>query len=224
MLDQSDIIIKKDALIAIAKRCFDLRLQTNAGGNLSVRLAERNAIVIKTSGIGFNECTRENLQVVMLDGTILPSEPDLKPSKDLEFHLDIYRRREDINAVVHCHSPWATGYASTGQEIPCLTVQTIEKIGRMPLIPLPENGGPQTAAQIGPVFDDPAIKAAVLANHGTIGAGKTLMAAQYLAEIIEETAQVAFVRDTLMLALRREKPETPRYGTHVDERHALERA
>ena len=66
----ADLIDKKDALIATAKRCFDLRLQTNAGGNLSVRLDAIDAIVIKPSGIGFNECTRDNLQVVHLDGTI----------------------------------------------------------------------------------------------------------------------------------------------------------
>ena len=54
MLDTADIIEKKNQLIATAKRCFDLRLQTNAGGNLSVRLACRTAIVIKPSGIGFN--------------------------------------------------------------------------------------------------------------------------------------------------------------------------
>ena len=46
----ADINAKKDALIASAKRCFDLRLQTNAGGNLSVRLARGDAIVIKPSG------------------------------------------------------------------------------------------------------------------------------------------------------------------------------
>ncbi len=224
MLDQSDIVKRKDSLISIAMRCFDLRLQTNAGGNLSVRLADRDAVVIKASGVGFNECTRENLQVVTLDGTILPSELDLKPSKDLEFHLDLYRRRDDIDAVVHCHSPWATGYASAGLEIPCLTVQTVEKIGRVPLIPLSENGGPQTAVQIGKVFDEPSVKAAVLANHGTIGVGKTLMAAQYLAELIEETAHIAFVRDTLTHALRRETPEMPRHGTNHGERHFLERA
>ena len=218
MLVPSDIATKKDELIAIAKRCFNLRLQTNAGGNLSVRLADRNAIIIKASGVGFNECTRENLQVVMLNGTVLPSKLDLKPSKDLEFHLDLYRRRDDIDAVVHCHSPWATGYASTGLEIPCLTVQTVEKIGRIPLISLSENGGPQTSEQIGPVFEDPAVKAAVLANHGTIGVGKTLMAAQYLAELIEETAHIAFVRSTLATALQCKEPQTSRHGTHESER------
>lgn len=209
-----DLHDKMDALIASARRCFDLRLQTNAGGNLSARLDAGDAIVIKPSGVGFAECARDNLQVVLLDGTVLPS--DHTPSKDLGFHLDLYRIRPDINAIVHCHSPWATGYASAGLEIPCLTVQTIEKIGRMPLIPLSAAGGPQTEADISPVFRDPEIRAAVLANHGTIGVGKTIMAAQYLAEIMEETAQVAYVRDTLQAAHRKAKADLPRFGTAAD--------
>jgi ribulose-5-phosphate 4-epimerase/fuculose-1-phosphate aldolase len=218
MLDQNEIDAKKDALIWSARRCFDLRLQTNAGGNLSVRLSSAEAIVIKPSGVGFNECTRDNLQIVHLDGTIEPSA--FKPSKDLDFHLDLYRIRPDINAIVHCHSPWATGYASAGLEIPCLTVQTIEKIGRMPLIPLSPNGGPQTEAEISPVFRDPKVVAAVLANHGTIGVGSTLTKAQYLAEIIEETAQIAFVRDTLMAAHNRTVADLPSFGTAREAKEA----
>ena len=206
-----DVEACKNALVAAARRCFDLRLQTNAGGNLSVRLASGDAIVIKPSGVGFAECTRDNLQIVGLDGSIEPSA--FKPSKDLDFHLGLYRARPDINAVVHCHSPWATGYASAGIELPCLTVQTIEKIGRMPLIPLSKNGGPQTEAEISPVFRNPSIRAALLANHGTIGVGATLTEAQYLVEIIEETAHVAFVRDTLLAANGRRHPSLPAYGT-----------
>lgn len=217
--DVCELEAKKDALIATAKRCFARGLQTNAGGNLSVRLASVEAIVIKPSGVGFNECTADNLQVAYLDGHIEASP--FKPSKDLDFHVDLYRIRPDINAIVHCHSPWATGYASAGIEIPCLTVQTIEKIGRMPLIPLSANGGPQTDVEISPVFQDPSVRAAVLANHGTIGVGKTLMAAQYLAEIIEETAHIAFVRDTLLAAHGKTAADLPTYGTAMDERQAL---
>ncbi len=215
-----DVEAAKDALIATARRCFDLRLQTNAGGNLSVRLASADAIVIKPSGVGFAECTRDNLQIVGLDGTIEPSR--YKPSKDLDFHLGLYRVRPDINAVVHCHSPWATGYASAGIELPCLTVQTIEKIGRIPLIPLSQNGGPQTEGEISPVFRDPSVRAALLANHGTIGVGATLMEAQYLVEMIEETAQVAYVRDTLLAAHGRRPADLPRFGTPADAAAASE--
>lgn len=219
MIETADLDGKKDALIAAAKRCFDLRLQTNAGGNLSVRLDTVDAIVIKPSGVGFNECTRDNLQVVHLDGTI--EDSPFNPSKDLDFHLDLYRIRDDIRAVVHCHSPWATGYASAGLEIPCLTVQTIEKIGRMPLIPLSPMGGPQTDREISPVFQDPSIFAAVLANHGTIGVGTTLMKAQYLAEIIEETAHIAYVRDTLMTSLAQSSANLPKFGTNAEAKASM---
>jgi L-ribulose-5-phosphate 4-epimerase len=218
MLDATEIDAKKDALIACARRCFDLGLQTNAGGNLSVRLICAPAILIKPSGVGFAECRRDNLQIAYFDGRVEPSP--FKPSKDLDFHLDIYRIREDVNAIVHCHSPWATGYASAGLEIPCLTVQTIEKIGRMPLIPLSPEGGPQTEKEISPVFKDKSVRAAVLANHGAIGVGRTLIDAQYLAEIIEETAHIAFVRDLLLSAHGKSGAATPRFGTAKDARAA----
>lgn len=216
----ADLEAVRAAIVAAARRCFERGLQTNAGGNLSARLLSFDAIVIKPSGIGFAEVTPDNLQTVGLDGTVLEEHGGrgLKPSKDLDFHLEIYRLRPDVGAIVHCHSPWATGYASAGLEVPCLTVQTIEKIGRMPLVPLSPLGGPQTAAEIGPVFRDPSVRAAVLANHGTIGVGATLTRALHLAEIIEETAHIAFVRDALLAAHGHSaadlpRPDLPRYGT-----------
>ena len=194
-MDLSEIEAKKSLLINIAKRNFELKLQTNNGGNLSIKLSSKPAIIIKPSGIGFNECNMNNLMLVSLDGKII--EGNLKPSKDLDFHLGLYNNRPDINAIVHCHSPWATACASAGKEIPCLTVQTKEKLGRIPLIPLSENGGPQTSKEITPIFSDPTLKAATLEFHGTIGVGTTLMSAQYIVEIIEETAQVFYVRESI---------------------------
>ncbi|MDE0529834.1 MAG: class II aldolase/adducin family protein [Albidovulum sp.] len=197
-LDDNDILVRKIALIETAKRCFDLRLQSNAGGNLSVRLACNEAIVIKPSGIGFNECTVDNLMVADLNGEVLAGSG--KPSKDLDFHAGIYRARKDVGAIVHVHSPWATGWASAGLEIPCATVQTIEKVGRIPLIPLGPNGGPQRSEDIVPAVEDHSVKAATLASHGTIGLGKTLVDAQYVVELLEETAHIAFLREALAFA------------------------
>ena len=214
-----DLHEKMDALIATARRCFERGLQTNAGGNLSVRLTCADALVIKPSLVGFNECTMDNLMIADFDGQTVAGHG--KPSADLDFHAALYAARDDIKAIVHVHSPWATGWASAGLEIPCLTVQTIEKIGRMPLIPLSANGGPQPDVELSPVFRDVAVRAAVLANHGTIGVGKTLMAAQYLAEIIEETAHIAFVRDTLMAAHGKQLAELPSYGTAADAKAAM---
>ena len=175
-MDPSEVEAKKSLLIKIAKRNFKLKHQTNNGGNLSVKLSSIPAIIIKPSGIGFNE---------------------LKPSKDLDFHLGLYNARLDINAIVHCHSPWATACASSGIELPCLTVQTKEKLGKIPLIPLSENGGSQTSKEITPIMSDESINAAMLVNHGTVGLGKTLISAQYIVELIEETAHIFCINSSL---------------------------
>ena len=73
-------------------------------------------------------------------------------------------------------------------EIPFLTVQTIENLGKLPLIPLSPEGGAQSAADISPVMEDKSVNAVLLANHGGVGGGPTLMEAQYFAELVEETA------------------------------------
>lgn len=72
------------------------------------------------------------------------------------------------------------------------------------------------------MFQDPKVVAAFLANHGTIGVGSNLMKAQYLAEIIEETAHIAYVRDTLMAAHGKTAADLPQYGTAADARAAAE--
>ena len=195
-LDRNDVYCKKLALIHIAQRNFERGLQTNAGGNLSVRLADPNYIVIKPSGVGFNECNHDNLMIADLDGSVV--EGHLKPSKDLGFHAGIYRVRPDIAAIVHVHSPAAVGWSTCGQAIPCLTVQAQEKVrGQIPLIPLADGGKAQGAAEINPIFQDANINAALLAYHGTIGVGATLLEAQYIVEIIEESAQVAHLSQQL---------------------------
>ena len=197
-VDLSDAAEKKLALVQIARRCFERGLQTNSGGNLSVRLACGDRIVIKPSGVGYNECTPENLMICDLRRNVVAGEG--RPSKDLDFHAGIYEARPDVEAIVHVHSPWATGWACAGREIPCLTVQTMDKLKRIPLIPLSANSGPQGAAEVVPVLRDKEVKAAILQSHGTIGVGRTLIAAQYIVELIEETAHVAYVREILNAA------------------------
>ena len=95
-------------------------------------------------------------------------------------------------------------------EIPFLTVQTIEKLGKLPLIPLSPEGGAQSAADISPVMEDKSVNAVLLANHGVVGVGPTLMEAQYFAELVEETAHTAFVRENLLAIHQKEDGPLPR--------------
>ncbi len=191
MMDEKTIRSTMLELMEVAKRAFNAHLQTGTGGNISARVAGSNAVVIKPSGVGFSECNPENLLVVDLEGKILKGST--KPSKDMPFHLGIYRVRPELNGIVHVHSPWATAWAVLGEEIPMLTVQSQSKFGRIPLVPSGPDGSKEASESVINAFRDPATLVATLQNHGAVGVGKTLLAAEELVELIEETAQIAML-------------------------------
>ena len=186
---------KMQELMSIAKRAFNLQMQSGTGGNISIRSDDGEHVVIKPSGVGFVECDENNLLVVDLEGNILKG--DRKPSKDMPFHLGIYKVRSDVNGIVHVHSPWATGWACSGHQIPTPTVHSRDKLGRIPVIPVGQDGGNQNPEDIIDAYRDPAVLAVLLENHGSVGVGKSLLAAQHIAELIEETAHVAAVAKML---------------------------
>ena len=191
MMDEKAIRSTMLELMEIAKRAFNAHLQTGTGGNISARVVGSDAVVIKPSGVGFSECNPENLLVVDLEGKILKGST--KPSKDMPFHLGIYRVRPELNGIVHVHSPWATAWAVLGEEIPTLTVQSQCKFGRIPLVPGGPDGSKEASESVINAFRDPAVLVATLQNHGAVGVGKTLLAAEELVELIEETAQIAML-------------------------------
>src|SRR5881398_238530 len=86
------------------------------GGNVSARDPESGLVVIKPSGVLYDELRPEDHVVVNLEGEIV--EGKLKPSSDTASHLYIYRHRSDVNGVVHTHSSYATAFAALGRPIP----------------------------------------------------------------------------------------------------------
>ena len=190
----SDLAAVKEEVCRMAKRAFDTNLQRYSGGNLSA-LAADGSCVIKPSGIGYAECTPQKLMVVDLDGRVLAG--DGTPSKDMPFHLEVYKVRPDVRAIMHTHSPWANGFAVLGETIPLLTLHARAKLGELPLIPLAPGGKTQGPEEVGPVFADTSIKAALMERHGPICVGASLLGAQHLAELVEESAQIAYLSRTL---------------------------
>jgi L-ribulose-5-phosphate 4-epimerase len=191
MMDEKAIQSVILNLMEVAKRAFNNHLQTGTGGNISARVSGSDAVVIKPSGVGFSECTPDNLLLVDLEGKILKGST--KPSKDMPFHLGIYRVRPEVNGIVHVHSPWATAWAALGEEIPLLTEQSRSKFGKIPQVPSGPDGSKETAESVVNAFRDPAVLVATLQNHGAVGVGKTLLAAEELVELIEETAQISML-------------------------------
>lgn len=85
-------------------------------GNASERDMETGYVVIKPSGISYDQMKAEQMVVLDRDGKVL--EGDLKPSSDAPTHLELYRSFSHIGGVVHTHSPWATSWAQSGKPIP----------------------------------------------------------------------------------------------------------
>lgn len=89
-------------------------------GNVSGIDRENNLVVIKPSGIEYEELTPEKMVVLDLNGNVI--EGDLKPSSDTPTHLEIYKHFEDVGGVSHTHSPWAVSFAQA--EIPIVAAGT----------------------------------------------------------------------------------------------------
>ncbi len=94
------------------------RLVTFTWGNVSGIDRERGLVVIKPSGVPYEDLKKEDLVVVDLDGKVV--EGRLKPSSDTPTHLVLYKAFSGIGGIVHTHSPWATSWAQAGRGIPAL--------------------------------------------------------------------------------------------------------
>jgi L-ribulose-5-phosphate 4-epimerase len=106
-------------------------LVTWTSGNVSIRDAASGLVVIKPSGITYEDLRAEHFVILDVNGKVV--EGSLKPSSDTASHLYIYRHRPDVFGVVHTHSPYATAFAAIGKSVPVyLTAQADEFGGSIP--------------------------------------------------------------------------------------------
>jgi L-ribulose-5-phosphate 4-epimerase len=168
------------------------------GGNVSVRDPESGLVVIKPSGIRYEDLTVQDMVVLDLEGKIL--EGDLKPSSDMASHLVIYRQRPDIYGIVHTHSRYATAFASLGKSIPVYLTAHGDEFGcEIPCAGFAMIGGVEIGEQvIKNIGDSTAI---LLKSHGVFTIGKSGRAAVKSAVMVEDIAA------TVWMALQIGKPE-----------------
>jgi L-ribulose-5-phosphate 4-epimerase len=167
-------------------------------GNVSARDPESGLVVIKPSGLKYEDLRPENMVVVDLEGDIV--EGNLKPSSDTASHLYIYRARPDVNGVVHTHSRYATAFAALGKPIPVyLTAQGDEFGGPIPCGGFALIGGEEIGkVVVEAIGTSPAI---LLKNHGVFTVGKNAEGALKAAVMVEDVAA------TIWLALQIGQPD-----------------
>lgn len=183
--------VKKN-IVACAKRAYAIGLQTGNGGNLSSRIDGSDRIIIKTSGYSFGECTTDNLITVNLAGD--PIEGGGAPSRELLTHLAIYNARPDVLGIFHCHSPWAIACAEFDSEIPCVSLHAAAKIGAIPVLKVTGHADQTVKKAVEDLLSRiPGVTAFVQARHGTFALASSITLAEHTAELVEETAHIAWL-------------------------------
>jgi L-ribulose-5-phosphate 4-epimerase len=160
------------------------------GGNVSARDPESGLIVIKPSGIRYEEMRPEHMVVLDLEGAVV--EGDLKPSSDTYSHLYIYNHRPDVNGVVHTHSAYATAFAAVNKPIPVVLTAIADEFGG----PIPCGGFALIGDEaIGKVVIESIGKspAVLLKNHGVFTIGKNAKSAVKAAVMTEDNARTVWL-------------------------------
>jgi L-ribulose-5-phosphate 4-epimerase len=160
------------------------------GGNVSARDAETGFVVIKSSGIRYEEMHPEHMVVVDLEGKII--EGNFKPSSDTASHLYIYKHRADVGGVAHTHSAYATAFAAVNKPIPVVLTAIADEFGGA----IPCGGFALIGDEsIGKMVIECIGKspAALLKNHGVFTIGKDAKSAVKAAIMTEDNARTVWL-------------------------------
>src|SRR5579875_996213 len=165
-----------------------LRTEVWAAGNVSGRVPGKDVMVIKPSGVSYDDLTPESMVVCTLDGKVL--EGDYAPSSDTASHAFIYRSMEEVLGVVHTHSTYASAWAARGESIPCvLTAMGDEFGGPIPVGPFALIGGEEIGEGVVETLRDHRSRAVLMQNHGVFAVGDDPREAVKAAVMCEDVAR-----------------------------------
>ena len=165
-------------------------------GNLSARVPGEELIVIKPSGVPYDELTPESMVLVDLDANVV--EGDLAPSSDTATHAYVYRALANVGGIVHTHSSYATAWAAHGMAIPCaLTGQADEFGGDIPVGPFARIGGEEIGVGIVETLRGHRSRAVLMRSHGVFTIGADAREALKAAVMCEDAARTALLARTL---------------------------
>lgn len=181
-------------IITVANNIYNKGLVSGKAGNISARFKGENGDIIGITPtlMSLGNLDEENIILVDLDGNVLTKG---KPSSEVNMHLEIYKKRPDVNGIVHTHSPYATGFAFSNKRIKRLEGFGEIKNPYLPYIEYEKPGSNELAfkASEGLGKDD----VLVLKNHGVICVGENLKEAGSLAVFVEESAKTQFITHML---------------------------
>jgi L-fuculose-phosphate aldolase len=181
---------EKKAILEASREMLDKGLVVGTAGNISMRLppeGDRQLLAITPSSRPYDILDIDDIQILDFEGDTV--EGSLKPSMETGLHIGIYRARQDVNAVIHTHSIYASAVSVAGMNIPPILEDQVAFLGgEIKLAAYAAAGSQQLVENVLAVLDDR--NAIMLANHGALGTGVSLRDAFTACELIEKTAHV----------------------------------
>jgi L-ribulose-5-phosphate 4-epimerase len=165
-------------------------------GNVSGRVPDSDLMVIKPSGVSYDDLTPERMIVCDLDCNVIEGED--KPSSDTAAHAYVYRHMPQVGGVTHTHSTYATAWAARGEPIPCvITAMADEFGGEIPVGPLAMIGDESIGAGIVQTLGSHRSKAVLMRNHGVFTVGRDAEDALKAAVMAEDVARTVHIATQL---------------------------
>ena len=165
-------------------------------GNVSARVPGEDRMVIKPSGVAYQDLSAESMIVTDLHGTVL--EGELAPSSDTAAHAYVYRSMPSVGGVVHTHSTYATAWAACDRAIPCvLTAMADEFGGEIPVGPFAIIGDDSIGRGIVETLEGHRSQAVLMRSHGVFSIGADARSAVKSAVMCEDVARTTFIAHQL---------------------------
>lgn len=196
----------KEQVMEVAKLAQRDGLCKHKSGNFSARDPESGLIVITPTGVDREKMVLQDMVVMNMDAEVVESINGLKPTSEAMMHLAIYRTREDVHAIVHTHSKFATVFAVLNKPIPAVVYEMFHLGNADEIIPVAPYGRPGTMALAESVIEP--VKhhdAFLLQAHGDVAVDETSIEEAYLKACYVE--EIAELYEHLLLLNRGKEPE-----------------
>jgi len=189
----------RDTVLALRQQVSDLHAELTryelvvwTAGNVSARVPGHDLMVIKPSGLSYDELTPESMVLCDLDGTVV--EGPRAPSSDTAAAAYVYREMPHVGGVVHTHSTYATAWAARAEAIPCvLTMMADEFGGDIPVGPFALIGDDSIGRGIVETLRGSRSRAVLMAGHGPFTIGRDARDAVKAAVMLEDVARTVHI-------------------------------
>jgi L-ribulose-5-phosphate 4-epimerase len=182
------LLSQRKKVIEVANRAKQEQLIPLTMGNFSIRDKETGYICVTPSGMEYSLLEPSDIVIVDLHGKVI--DGIRKPSIETPMHCAVYRKREDVLAIAHTHSTFATAWASCGKAIPVVVAEVATLLaGAVECAPYKRPGTEELAETVSEYLGDR--NAVLLENHGLLAVGTDLDSAYANAVVAEEGAKIA---------------------------------